>query len=267
LAGHLDAFEKRQGFNAGPASHEQMAERVSGGAANSDEHAPAAPIGDKPPVLIGFVEPDVFVNFLIKYGYQWVDPGAGVDHGEFTHRIQWYLIAREIDKNGIDPRGLSLIEIYTAIADAGLRERPAVDGRTIRQSLWDVLVDRLRTNDRRAAEAFPETMYPTSTPDEFQRGSPSGKSARTPDVLYARMKNPAFPGLSQFALEQSRHRQPRDDENPDDKLLTEIAAQYFGGDRSALDSHLRESGARIPPEDGQGAPGRPSSHIFIPPST
>jgi len=40
---------------------------------------------------LGFVEPDLFRAELTK-GRQWKDPTVPVAHGEFTHRIQWYMI-------------------------------------------------------------------------------------------------------------------------------------------------------------------------------
>lgn len=46
------------------------------------------------PTLTGFVRPDNFKAHLLQPGYHWKDPGVGVMHGEFSHRIQWYIVTQ-----------------------------------------------------------------------------------------------------------------------------------------------------------------------------
>jgi hypothetical protein len=45
-----------------------------------------------PATLTGFVHADDFRNHLLKHGYHWKDAGVGTRHGEFTHRIHWYMV-------------------------------------------------------------------------------------------------------------------------------------------------------------------------------
>jgi hypothetical protein len=46
------------------------------------------------PVLTGVVRAGHFNSFLLANGTHWKDPGVSPDHGEFTHRIQWYAICK-----------------------------------------------------------------------------------------------------------------------------------------------------------------------------
>lgn len=48
-----------------------------------------------PATLTGFVHGDDFRNHLLKHGYHWKDAGVGTGHGEFTHRIHWYMVAEK----------------------------------------------------------------------------------------------------------------------------------------------------------------------------
>ncbi|OAI55109.1 hypothetical protein AYO44_02925 [Planctomycetaceae bacterium SCGC AG-212-F19] len=43
-------------------------------------------------VFVGFIKPDIFRRIL-QAGYPFRDPMVPGGHGEFTHRIQWYLIS------------------------------------------------------------------------------------------------------------------------------------------------------------------------------
>ncbi|GAA4349794.1 hypothetical protein GCM10023165_36830 [Variovorax defluvii] len=45
------------------------------------------------PGMTGGVKGMDFNRILLRHGYQWKDVGAGaLDHGEYTHRVQWYAI-------------------------------------------------------------------------------------------------------------------------------------------------------------------------------
>jgi Family of unknown function (DUF5636) len=45
---------------------------------------------------LGYVQPEEFRQRL-KQGMQFKDPTVPGGHGEFTHRIQWYLITKELE--------------------------------------------------------------------------------------------------------------------------------------------------------------------------
>jgi hypothetical protein len=54
----------------------------------------------KTPTLTGFYHPESFLKHLIAQGYHFKDPGAGIAHGEFTHRIQWWIVISEYESKG-----------------------------------------------------------------------------------------------------------------------------------------------------------------------
>jgi hypothetical protein len=47
---------------------------------------------EKVPIYVGILKPHAFIQAL-KERRHWKDVGAGKSHGEFTHRIQWYLLS------------------------------------------------------------------------------------------------------------------------------------------------------------------------------
>lgn len=73
LTGFLNQFEAKEGFNL------------------SQENGPLANASG-PATLTRFVRQDRFRNVLFKNAFHWKDAGVGVTHGEFTHRLQWYII-------------------------------------------------------------------------------------------------------------------------------------------------------------------------------
>lgn len=76
-------WENQHGFNKGVA-------QVEGGRPSRPTQMISLPA--RPPTLTEFVAPADFRKFLLKHGYHWKDAGVGGSHGEFTHRIHWYVI-------------------------------------------------------------------------------------------------------------------------------------------------------------------------------
>jgi Family of unknown function (DUF5636) len=64
LSGSLDEFERQHGFVV---------------------------VGERLPNYVGFIGGTVFAEALSQ-GYHWKDIGAEEVHGEYTHRLQWYLV-------------------------------------------------------------------------------------------------------------------------------------------------------------------------------
>lgn len=52
------------------------------------------------PTLSGFVHPESFESLLLKQVRHWKDPGASAVHGEYTHRLQWWIVCCENEKMG-----------------------------------------------------------------------------------------------------------------------------------------------------------------------
>lgn len=91
--------------------------------------------------LTGFVPPGEFRKKLLKLGYHWKDPGAGAAHGEWTHRIQWYLLTKS--KTVSQPASA-----FEALADKDCisDKKMTVGGEAMPIGMWDVLFDRFETS-------------------------------------------------------------------------------------------------------------------------
>ena len=87
-------------------------------------------------------ESDFF--YYIKNGLVLKDYGAGVKHGEFTHRLQWHAISRAITQDftiSIAPGWKhSALELYTKLGAP--EARGGVQGGNTGSSLWGRLFDR-----------------------------------------------------------------------------------------------------------------------------
>lgn len=73
-------------------------------------------------------------NWLLKNGRPFKDIGASYQHGENSHRIQWYLISK---MGNLDN---SILEIYSGLVPWGTKEVYKPFGRKI--YMWEFLVDR-----------------------------------------------------------------------------------------------------------------------------
>jgi hypothetical protein len=109
---------------------------------NAAQNLPMVPQNPKVPAhtvptLTGFVSIDKFRTHLFAPGYHWKDPGVGVNHGEFTHRIQWY-IATQVNVWNPFLRKTPL-EIFKMFANDLCRGV----GENVDKTVWDVVFDRL----------------------------------------------------------------------------------------------------------------------------
>lgn len=89
---------------------------------------------------VKFVAPDAF-RAQLKLGRHWKDPGVPGEHGEYTHRIQWYLLTDAIAGQILAP--VELFMRIGAIVDPNPGNSPS--------GLWDALFDR---NDGAASTSF-----------------------------------------------------------------------------------------------------------------
>ena len=86
------------------------------------------------PRYVGLVSPERFLGNIAQ-GQHWKDVGASPDHGEFTHRLQWFVIAAS---DTVPPNKVA--EVYRGI---GLCRRNARAEDGLGQSaLWARLCDR-----------------------------------------------------------------------------------------------------------------------------
>jgi hypothetical protein len=86
------------------------------------------------PRYVGFVKPKTFLDNIAQ-GAHWKDVGASPDHGEFTHRIQWFVIAA----SGVLPAH-KVSAIYREVGQCALSS-PKKD-RFKQGALWARLCDR-----------------------------------------------------------------------------------------------------------------------------
>jgi hypothetical protein len=89
-------------------------------------------------LYLSFVEPTVFLNQL-KAGYHWKDPTVSPEHGEFTHRLQWYLLIEGGALNGVSP-----VDVFKACGNYERKNPPSRsrDRHIDRTDLWELLFDR-----------------------------------------------------------------------------------------------------------------------------
>ena len=68
-----------------------------------DASGKAVPVGRPKgvPTVVGDLDARSFNNILLRHGYQFKDVGAGPEHGEYAHRLQWYAIGQAKAKSKI----------------------------------------------------------------------------------------------------------------------------------------------------------------------
>ena len=79
---------------------------------------------------VAFISPEVFRKQL-TLGRHWKDPAVPGEHGEYTHRIQWYLCARA----GAVAAPVDLFMWIGSVIDGNPENKP--------NGLWDALFDRI----------------------------------------------------------------------------------------------------------------------------
>jgi len=128
-------------------------------------------------VLTGFVHPESFEQLLLAQARHWKDPGTTLEHGEYTHRLQWWIICRETELRGpyalkgapVDRfkqvakyrslfwRDRVLKELKMAPEDAeGL---PGLTRRELERTLWDYLFDAVQPGNERGGGTAVTTTF------------------------------------------------------------------------------------------------------------
>ncbi|HKK37406.1 MAG TPA: LirA/MavJ family T4SS effector [Paracoccaceae bacterium] len=141
LTSVLDEHEAKSGFNTGRIPVDLPAD-----APGPDEREMPA----RTPTLSRFVYGDDFRKYLFQYAYHWKDTGVGASHGEFTHRLQWYVIVEHAAASGfLKHRPL---ELFAACA---LRRWRFEDGS--QSGVWDLIVD--KNGDKEETFRRPEFLH------------------------------------------------------------------------------------------------------------
>ena len=137
----LDRWEQQQGFNR---------------ETHSEEGLPSLPAST--PLLTGFVQPPDFRKYLLKHGYHWTDIGVAERHGEFTHRLHWYIICR---KSNAEPNWLTNdpVTLFKECGESWTVENGS--GNTV----WDTIVDFLDRKNPEVGYRNPENLHAFLTAD------------------------------------------------------------------------------------------------------
>jgi len=111
------------------------------------------------PLVTGFIQPPDFLK-LVKAGVHWKDPGVPGDHGEYTHRIQWFILLTSelrFDK--------SMLEIYKGIGSWYIQNDEIKDkNNEVRfLSVWDMLFDRSQAGQKQL-----QSYYVTHEETDFR---------------------------------------------------------------------------------------------------
>ncbi len=103
------------------------------------------------PTLTGFIYPTVFNDELIKKARHFKDPGAEVIHGEYTHRLQWFIICREhatggpYRLNGTPKKRFCNMAEYSTWFDKRPEYLKENAPEAAMVTMWDFLVDCVRS--------------------------------------------------------------------------------------------------------------------------
>jgi hypothetical protein len=98
-------------------------------------------------------------NYYIRRGYVLKDYGAGVKHGEFTHRLQWHVIMSTVTDNFTKPFKSSWqhtpFELYTSL------------GRSENQGFWSKIFDQRGEGNFNHPDSFHQWLL-NSAPDSIK---------------------------------------------------------------------------------------------------
>lgn len=128
LANFLGIWEEQQGFN-------QEVQQEGGG-------LPA-----RTPELTEFVGGNDFRKYLLKHGFHWVDTAVGGSHGEFTHRLHWYIVCNHFSApNALNHTPLKL---FKKCGEPEACHPKATAFIQAKDTVWDQIFDNGRTTGTR----------------------------------------------------------------------------------------------------------------------
>lgn len=151
LSGFLTEYENARGFNEGTVNFDPQPNNP--GVTVSASHGKHAR-------LPGIVDRAVFRASLQSRGRHFKDPSVSPMHGEYTHRIQWYMVS-EFMKSSAN-FGYTPLQLFTATA----APKWCVGGQEVGGSgVWDYLFEGSpNNNDFRKAETTNEFLLLASAP-------------------------------------------------------------------------------------------------------
>jgi hypothetical protein len=229
LSGVLDDEEQANGFNGATSTLRKLhteAEYVDGSSSKVTFDSKSArpgnllpynpekkglgdltpmPLPKGAPTLTGLLVKS-FNPILLKNGYHWKDPGAGDSHGEFTHRLQWYVLTKAWNKTL--PAANAPFEVFTAMgflaAAGGNPSKKAKDEMEQRMKEAGSEPEAIRIRDtsgvtivylwEMACDCF------QSGTTEAESGKPWSNGFNCPDVFNRYLSNPVYSGEHRFPV-------------------------------------------------------------------
>lgn len=178
-------------------------------------------LGERLPNYAGFVFGHVFREAIAQKQH-WKDVGAGPAHGEYTHRLQWYLLIHARIVTSVPPNQEA--DVYQSIA-------PWQKGKT---NLWTFLFDRMRSEDPvvrddaddfRCPENLNEWLTGDAAPDfcpvlrAFLRARESKRQATYDMRTYLAKKLQIDANAAQQLLEQMQLERMETGRNPSARIV------------------------------------------------
>jgi len=108
---------------------------------------------------VGFLQRDPFLN-NIAAGNHWKDVGASAQHGEFTHRLQWYVVAA----SGVIPKN-KVGEVYRKVG--AFRDQAKDADGFDQRDLWARLCDRPNPLKSKGMKGGTDKLTDFRSPENF----------------------------------------------------------------------------------------------------
>jgi hypothetical protein len=163
----------------------------------------ACGISGKLAVLVGFASADDF-RTLTTGGQHFQDVGAGATHGEFTHRIQWFIAMGAITGGRFDGQARPPYQNAPAALYAkSIDDAYAVDidmGITKKAYMWDWVFDRIRGVVPRG-EPLADLDYDPRRDAWTHPGEPNEPGGLSNDILSGRYRTTTLKNLRQAQVD------------------------------------------------------------------
>lgn len=189
-------------------------------------------------VALGILEPGAFVDLPAR-GFVVTDIGAGVDHGELAHRLQWAMLMRDYDRSP-DAWDHPPFELFTRIGQLARQLDGMVNAAGVQryQNIWGHLFDQggLDSNE---VENFERNFDGAIVkPDGF----------RHPERLTRMMDEggtevAAIPAVAAGARERYRQRKAAYD-----RMVAAFPPTYASGDKQAQVDYIEATNTRVAAE-------------------
>ena len=157
LSEFLEQWESSNGFN--------QASQVDGQA-----------LPDRSAELTAFVDSNHFRKYLLKHGYHWTDMAVAARHGDFTHRLHWYIVCEHNIAQNNAWLSQQPVDVFKKCGEPNSVNPNNRDGE--RYTIWDQLFDNSEfhqnygnraLNNRNNAYRCPENLHKDLKSEAFRK--------------------------------------------------------------------------------------------------